>query len=100
MTLHPCDACRGKGPYLGGPLLWRQRSTSGKLNAEKDLGASSSPPAHHLPTDTRQVDRDLSRVIEAWPTLPQAVRAGIVAMIQASSPTISNPNADDIRSRC
>jgi hypothetical protein len=29
-------------------------------------------------------DPDLCQVIDAWPTLPEAVRAGIVAMVKAS----------------
>jgi hypothetical protein len=34
---------------------------------------------------TRQADPDLAAVIDAWDRLPQAVRAGIVAMAQAAS---------------
>ena len=44
---------------------------SGALGAHKP----PSPPA----------DPALARLIEAWPTLPEAVRAGIVAMIDASA---------------
>ena len=40
--------------------------------------------AHHLPTDTCQTDPDLARIVDAWPTLPEAVRAGIVAMVKAA----------------
>jgi hypothetical protein len=29
-------------------------------------------------------DRDLAAVVEAWSSLPAAVRAGILAMVQAS----------------
>jgi hypothetical protein len=38
-----------------------------------------------LPTDTRQTDPDLAAVIDAGDRLPAAVRAGIVAMVQAAS---------------
>ena len=31
-----------------------------------------------------QIDPDLARLIDAWPTLPEAIRAGIIAMIQAA----------------
>jgi hypothetical protein len=30
------------------------------------------------------VDRDLAGVIDAWPRLPEAIRAGIVAMVKAA----------------
>ena len=31
-------------------------------------------------------DPDLQRLLDAWPTLPEAMRAGILAMIAASKP--------------
>jgi hypothetical protein len=51
-----------------------------------------------LPTDTRQgksrkpsesepgIDPDLAAVMAAWPELPDAIRAGIVAMVKAARP--------------
>jgi hypothetical protein len=46
-----------------------------------------SPPSvgHHLATDTRQTDPDLATVVDAWDRLPEAVRAGIVAMVRAAA---------------
>jgi hypothetical protein len=41
-----------------------------------------------LPTDdcqTAPIDPDLAVVIAAWARLPAAVRAGIVAMVQAAA---------------
>jgi hypothetical protein len=35
--------------------------------------------------DTCQTDPGLARIVEAGPTLPEAVRAGIVAMVQAAA---------------
>jgi hypothetical protein len=32
-----------------------------------------------------QNDPDLARVVEAWPALPEAIRAGIVAMVRAAA---------------
>jgi hypothetical protein len=32
----------------------------------------------------RAIDVDLQRVLNAWPTLPPALRAGILAMIDAA----------------
>jgi hypothetical protein len=37
-----------------------------------------------LPCDTRQTDPDLAAVIDAWDRLPEAVKAGIVAMVRAA----------------
>jgi len=44
------------------------------------------PPlvADHLPNDTCQTDPDLAAVVEAWPELPEALKAGILAMVKAS----------------
>jgi hypothetical protein len=44
---------------------------------------SDRPVAHHLPTDTRSLPPDLAAVVAAWPTLPEALRAGIVAMVRS-----------------
>jgi hypothetical protein len=41
------------------------------------------PPVIH---DTCQNHPDLAAVVAAWPRLPEAIRAGIVAMIKAASP--------------
>jgi hypothetical protein len=38
-----------------------------------------------LPTDTCQTEPDLAAVIAAWDRLPAAVKAGIVAMVQAAA---------------
>jgi hypothetical protein len=38
-----------------------------------------------LPCDTRQTDPDLAAVVDAWDRLPEAGRAGIVAMVQAAA---------------
>jgi hypothetical protein len=40
--------------------------------------------AHHLPTHTCKTDPDLAAVVAAWPALPEAIRAGIVAMVKAT----------------
>jgi hypothetical protein len=34
--------------------------------------------------DSVQVDPDLAGVVAAWPGLPEAVKAGIVAMVKAT----------------
>jgi hypothetical protein len=37
-----------------------------------------------LSTDLEQFDSDLQCVIAAWPTLPEAIHAGILSMIEAA----------------
>jgi hypothetical protein len=39
----------------------------------------------NLRHDTCQTDPDLAAVVDAWDALPKAVRAGIVAMVRAST---------------
>ena len=34
----------------------------------------------------RAPDPDLAAVVAAWPSLPEALRAGIVAMVKAAAP--------------
>jgi hypothetical protein len=40
---------------------------------------------HHFPTEARPSPVELAAVVAAWPRLPEAVRAGIVAMVRAST---------------
>jgi hypothetical protein len=39
-----------------------------------------------LPTDTCKTDPELAAVVATWPELPEAIRAGIVAMVKAARP--------------
>ena len=48
-------------------------------------GKRVEPLPSYLPTDIRQSDPDLLAVAEAWPELPEAIRAGILAMVRAAS---------------
>jgi hypothetical protein len=38
-----------------------------------------------LPHDTCNLPTDLATVVVAWPTLPEAIRSGIVAMVEAAT---------------
>ena len=43
--------------------------------------------SEHAPderTKKRTKDTELTALVEAWPTLPEAIRAGILAMVRAS----------------
>jgi hypothetical protein len=48
----------------------------------EDIEACGEVPTK-VPT-LGKADRDLAAVVEAWSNLPPAVRAGILAMVQAS----------------
>ena len=61
--------------------------TTGKHNghSDKDLGNSPLSLGPRLATDACQTNPDLAAVVDAWDRLPEAVRAGIVAMVKAAS---------------
>jgi hypothetical protein len=63
----------------------RQESNNVGISREKPQvppvgGANSGALSPNLGL----VDLDLKRVVDAWPTLPEALRAGILAMIDAA----------------
>jgi hypothetical protein len=58
----------------------KARSTSADVARVYD---SSSGSVCHDVYDGVRNDSDLRRVVTAWPTLPESVRAGIVAMVDA-----------------
>jgi len=62
-----------------------------------DVKASSAKPSGESPkaggaesgaesAEKASKDADLAKVIEAWPGLHEAVRAGILAMVEAAKP--------------
>ena len=48
-----------------------------------ESGAVDAPKPSSEPAEPTHVDRDLARLVAAWPTLPAAMRAGILAMVNA-----------------
>jgi len=70
----------------------RPSHRTAKDGSGKELRQSPPEVAHHLPTDTCQsepprptpTDPDLAAVVAAWPELPEAIKAGIVAMVKAT----------------
>lgn len=47
-------------------------------------GTVIDPPLIH---DIRQTDPDVQIIVDAWPKLPEAIRAGIVAMVKTALPS-------------
>ena len=56
-----------------------------QAKAAMSLTETTSLPLAHSLAREPQIDPDLARLIEAWPTLPEALRAGILAMVAACS---------------
>jgi hypothetical protein len=61
-----------------------QDSNQRKSNSDNGEGTHQDPLAHALPTSHGQ-DPDFALIVAAWDRLPEAVRAGIVAMVKAAS---------------
>ena len=61
------------------PVNGLQNSAATALKGRTKL-APEMPPA------TLQTDPDLVAVANAWPTLPPALKAGILAMVKAANP--------------
>jgi hypothetical protein len=61
------------------------RSAKCKIRQQVTPTAPSGLPLG-LPL-TAQNDPDLARVVEAWPVLPEAIKAGILAMVNTAKKT-------------
>ena len=53
--------------------------------SKRPLRRQTPALAESPPNDICKIDPDLVAVVAAWPELPAALRAGIVAMVKASS---------------
>lgn len=53
---------------------------------DSTFGHVSNPTATQRKTHAAALPSDLATVVAAWATLPDALRAGIVAMVKASGP--------------
>jgi hypothetical protein len=63
---------------------WLEHATFGSVDRGESSSSSgktkvSASASHGLPTDP-----DLAAIVDAWPALPAALKAGIVAMIRAA----------------
>lgn len=64
--------------------LTYRKAISASPCGERGLRVRHHGLAEHLPNDTCRMPNDLAVVVVAWPRLPEAVRAGIVAMVRAA----------------
>jgi hypothetical protein len=63
--------------------IMRPRTESRNASRSKALRQSESVDVHNLPTDS-PFPPDLAEIVTAWPNLPEALKAGIVAMVRAA----------------
>lgn len=62
----------------------RPKSVQQNTIGTPDLRVAAGPSAPHLPTDSCPTDPGLALVIDCWSELPEAIRAAVVALVQAS----------------
>ena len=67
-------------PTLGFSVTEQTAKSSG----DTTISASAGANAGAVETKTAHDDPDLQAIIDAWPALPEAIKAGIVAMVQAA----------------
>lgn len=68
----------------------RPPETSGNTGVAGESGAESgalSSDSAPNATPDAPTDPELAAVVTAWPDLPPAIRAGIVALVKAGTPT-------------
>jgi hypothetical protein len=53
-------------------------------SAASDLEQSVPTIAHLLPTNTHKINPHLAAIVVAWPELPQAIKAGIIAIVRSA----------------
>ena len=68
-----------------------QRNDLGQMTREPTdrSAAKSAAFDQNVAADSQRSDSDLQAVVDAWHRLPEAVRVGIVAMVNATSRTAS-----------
>jgi hypothetical protein len=64
--------------------IMRPQASCRKPSPDKTLRDSTPPVGHHLAIDTCQTDSDLTRIVDAWPSLPESVRESILLLIKAA----------------
>jgi len=55
-----------------------------KTQEKRESASDAAQKAAHFPPDRRAIDPALAALIAAWPRLPEAIRAGILATVRAA----------------
>jgi hypothetical protein len=67
------------------PTSTQNRPIPSSRMQPNEPGSNCTPTATRIATTHGVVaDRDLAAVVDAWPKLPEAIKAGIVAMVRAA----------------
>jgi hypothetical protein len=64
--------------------IMRPQPENPNVSKDKDLRQEIKAASHHFLAEGTHSDAGLAAVIEAWNRLPDAVRAGIVAIVKAA----------------
>jgi hypothetical protein len=89
----PVKGLRQPEPETSGPGSRREPRESAPFRAPSATASATVSAADVTHEKPLTPDSDLTLVIDAWDRLPEAVRAGILAMVRASAP--SGPLAPD-----
>ncbi len=60
--------------------------TAAPNSGDTGVGAESGAESGALGAREAPIDPGLAAVVEAWPALPEAIKAGILAMVRAVGP--------------
>ena len=71
----------GISPYNG---LANRRRETGTTDRHTTCGETAQGACHNLCQNCAEKAPDLAAVVVAWPTLPEAIKTGILAMVKAS----------------
>jgi len=66
-------------------LNWRHTDFQSDDKPRKPKGKRGSQPTRQqIGSAPAEISQDLQRIIDAWPALPDAIKAGILAMVKAA----------------
>ena len=80
------DSNRRLADYESAAANVQGAKNAGVVKSSTGMAAPGAARSVESEGETAQLDPDLTRLIDAWPELPEAIRAGIVAMVRAYDP--------------
>ena len=75
----------GSTPALGAGDPTPETAVSSKRTQITETNSTPASTSDPIRRSEHPISDDLRAVVDAWPMLPDAVRAGIVAMVKAAS---------------
>jgi hypothetical protein len=67
------------------PLIKGQMNEGRNVSSDNTFRIATPPVSQHNPTDTCQNDPDLAALVDAWPTLPEALKDAVMPIVQSAS---------------